>query len=454
MGRLLLASLILLPALVGLTGFGLDRAYQQSLLAAEKSRLTSQVYLLLAAADVNDGQVYLPKAFTEPQLSQPGSGLYGFVHADHDNQLDTDKEYWRSASAQWIAPQQLGLDQPTHLPGAVIEFTHSDGDYFHLHYRIRWEQETGGELPLVFSIYQSMTGYRQQLEGYRSVLVFWLSVVTAASVLMQCGLLVWGLRPLQRLAHAIAALTRGEIGAIKGVFPMELRGLQQNLNALLESEKHQRSRYRNTLADLAHSIKTPLAVINGEINHAAPDGLLIKEQVGRIGDIVGRQLQRASAGDSGFLMAIDPSNAIERLISSLGKLYPAVHFNFTACAYRVRIDEKDLFEILGNTLENACKYGASQVSVSVQPEQHRGREFIALSIADDGPGIAKEARTTLLTRGQRLDELQSGQGLGLALVQDIVVAYGGELRLDDSSLGGLVIKILLPEINASSQGGQ
>lgn len=443
-GRLLLASLLVLPVLVGATGVGLDRAFKHSLLAAEQSRLRSQVYLLLAAAEVDAGVLALPKVFTEPLLSQANSGLYGFVHADKDNHLDSERELWRSASAQWLTPAELGLQHSQPLRNAVTEFGRWQEDYFFLRYRVRWEFGDENELPLVFSVYQTTAPFNGQLESYRATLWRWLAVVGLGSVLLQIGLLLWGLRPLRVLTSAISGLNSGDLHRVEGQFPVELQGLTKNLNALLDAEQSARARYRNTLADLAHSLKTPLAVARNELHATTPDHQVLAEQMARMHDIVNHQLQRARVSDGDFHLSIDVLPILERLTSTLKKLYPSVAFQLPKSAVKLRMDEKDVFEILGNTLENACKYGATEIAVEVDSLTFKGQPHLKLVIADNGPGIAPAAREKLALRGQRLDENQPGQGLGLALVQDILVAYGGELQLEASTLGGLAVNFWLP----------
>lgn len=438
-----MASLLLLPLLIGATGVGLDRAFQHSLVAAEKSRLTSQVYLLLAAADIDDRQVVMPKVFTEPQFSQPGSGLYGFVHGDVKGQLDSKNERWRSSSAQWMRADQLHLEKVHTLSNSLIEFSQNE-QFFILHYRVRWELEDQSQLPLVFSVYQDKAAYADGLAAFRAELIYWMATIAIVTLLTQSILLLWGLLPLRRLAKSVAAFSRGDTNRVEGQFPMELRGLTKNVNALLESERNLRERYRNTLADLAHSVKTPLAILQNALREPSLEKNILWDQVQRMQDIVSHQLQRAQIARSDFIGTVDASAIAKRIVNSLNKLHPQVQFTLPAAEFSLRVDEKDLFELLGNTLENACKYGATSVEVLGFTDVYRGESKNVICIDDDGPGVADQLRESLLKRGQRADEKQEGQGLGLALVQDIMMAYGGELSLTVSPLGGLRVKLLFP----------
>jgi len=448
MGRLLLASLVLLPLLIGATGLGLDRAFQQSLVAAEKLRLTSQVYLLLAAVDIDEGQINMPKVFTEPQFSQPGSGLYGFIHSDDGGKFGTKDERWRSSSAQWLRAEQLQAESVHTLSSALIEFSESE-QFFILHYRVRWELDDQSHLPLVFSVYQNKAGFVSGLTAFRAELIYWMATIAIVTLLAQSVLLVWGLLPLRRLTQSVAAFTRGETSQVQGEFPMELRGLTRNVNALLESEKGLRERYRNTLADLAHSIKTPLAVVQNALRDPELDKPLLWDQMQRMQDIVSHQLQRAQIARSEFLTAIDLVVIVRRIVKSLSKLYPQVQFKLPEVELFLRLDEKDVFELLGNTLENACKYGANNIELGITAGMYRGEAYRILTIDDDGPGVPDHLREKILSRGQRADEKHAGQGLGLALVQDIMTAYGGELHLATSNLGGLQVRFHFATVKTS-----
>jgi two-component system sensor histidine kinase PhoQ len=212
---------------------------------------------------------------------------------------------------------------------------------------------------------------------------------------------------------------------------------------VLASERQQRQRYRNTLDDLAHSLKTPLSVISGSLQQQQGDQT-IAEQVERMNQIISHQLQRAvvaNPGVPGRAVAIQP--IVERLVASLGKVYrdkniqpdiqinPDISFNG---------DERDLMEVLGNLIENAFKYGKQKISVSGDQTQ----KTITIIIEDDGKGVAKEARQTILQRGARADTVTSGQGIGLAVAVDILSSYQGSLQVDESILGGAKFRLSLP----------
>jgi two-component system sensor histidine kinase PhoQ len=255
--------------------------------------------------------------------------------------------------------------------------------------------------------------------------------------LAQAAILHWGLRPLRKLAQDVSELERGSSTALAEGYPAELQPLAANLNQLLNREQQQRERYRNTLADLAHSLKTPLAVLRQAATAEPPDRALLDEQIGRMDQLIGYQLQRAVTFGAHQLgqQQLRLLPLIEKLVASFEKVYFDKQLQFRIDidpTYECRGDEGDLMEVLGNLLDNACKACRRQVAVSARSGERR----LQISIEDDGPGIEPAQRRRILERGQRSDSYQPGQGIGLAVAVDILDSYGAELDIDHSQLGG------------------
>jgi two-component system sensor histidine kinase PhoQ len=244
--RLLFASLLLLPLFTGLSGYLLDRAFQRSLLAGERERLNANVYLLLAAAELREGGLELPGDLAEPGFTRLNSGLYGYIHDDQGN------EVWRSASAVLVSPPpQMDSLQP-----GRVEFTASAFDasnYYRFDYDIAWESESGERRLFRFSILHTQAEAAAELAAYRRQLWWLLGGLALLMLCMQGLIMRWGLKPLQTLALQLRALEKGEAAGLEGDYPLEIRPVIANLNRVLQSERAQRERYRNTLADLAHS---------------------------------------------------------------------------------------------------------------------------------------------------------------------------------------------------------
>jgi two-component system sensor histidine kinase PhoQ len=243
----------------------------------------------------------------------------------------------------------------------------------------------------------------------------------------------WGLKPLNKISADLDKIRNKEKTRLSMSVPMEIRPLTSNLNALLEHQENQQKRFRNALADLAHSLKTPLAVLRGQIprNDTAAQG-----QLDQIDNIIGYQLKRAATtGRKALQTQIAVYPVVERITSALKKVYVDKKINYINSISEslvVHLDEDDLMELLGNIIDNAAKNGGKTVNIS------EDLSLRAIVISDDGPGFPKDAKS-LLRRGIRADTRTPGQGIGLAVANDIALAYGVELTLVNSSAGARVV---------------
>ncbi len=237
---------------------------------------------------------------------------------------------------------------------------------------------------------------------------------------------------------------------LPGAYPAEIQPVTDNLNRVLRSERAQRERYRNTLSDLAHSLKTPLAVIRGQLEnkqHISAESLAhaIDEQVSRMSAIVDHQLRRASAQvtQANRSSSVQVKPLVERLARAMQKVYQSksVQLRLDIGEHLVfHGDEADLMELLGNLIDNACKYGRHSVAISAQQQ---GRDLV-VSVEDDGPGVEADVQQTILTRGARADTATPGQGIGLAVAVDILSSYGGSIDIFRSKLSGAGFTIRIP----------
>ena len=439
--RLLVASAVLLPLIMLLAWWALLQSYHTSLEASVRERMQLQVYLLLGAAEVNATGVALPPVLTEPRYGQQGSGLYAALH-QADGQL-----IWRSPSSALLADiiKPPPKDMPT--PGQPL-FDHIiEHQVYRIRFPVIWET-LEQEYQLMFTVLENDLPTRLAISEYRSQLTFWLLAVTLLAWLIQWLIMSWGLRPLGTLASDLQQLEAGERRQLAGHYPTEVQAITDNLNHLLTSEQQQRERYRNTLGDLAHSLKTPLAVIRGagqENLSAAQYQHVIDEQVLRMNQIVQYQLSRAvKTGNKTPLntgIALRP--LFERITGALQKVYrdkaidAELHIE-PQLSYGA--DERDLMELLGNLLENAFKYGDSKVRVSAETRE----QWLQIEIADDGAGVSPEQRQRILQRGERADTSVQGQGIGLAVAVDIISSYGGGLNVADAPEGGALFQLSLP----------
>ncbi|HSW15859.1 MAG TPA: ATP-binding protein [Ramlibacter sp.] len=425
----------MLVAFMAGAGLAVQRAHADSVRSAHYARLQGTVYLLLARAELDDrGALAMPAAFEEPRLSLPQSGLYASIYNV------ARKEQWRSASG-------LGANPPLRQEGVAPgqwrnESVRVAGKSFHsVSYGVNWA--TGGrETPLVLTVTEDSVGFDRELAVFARTLWLWLGGAGVLLLLAQLVLLRWGLSPLRRVAVEIRRVERGEQPQIDGRYPREIVPLTDNLNTLIRQERVRQSRYREALSFLAHSLKTPLAVLRNALAEPQTLAATVQEQVQRMDDIVQHQLGRAAAGGATRFAPLLPiAPVLERVASALTKVYAEKGLAISVtCAADLawRIDEGDLFEMMGNVMDNAAKWARKKVAAGAALQGGR----LALWVEDDGPGFSDT--TSILQMNVRLDERVPGHGVGLAVVNDLVASHLGELKLGNAALGGGRVEIVLP----------
>jgi two-component system sensor histidine kinase PhoQ len=301
-----------------------------------------------------------------------------------------------------------------------------------------------GEQAYIFQIAENKNVLNSQLNIFQKNLWGWLAGVSLFLIIIQVLILRWGLKPLRHVADDLLNIEKGKEKNLSGNYPKEIDPLAKNLNKLLDSSSQQLARYRDGLGNMAHSLKTPVAVLQGIIENATITQKDIAiEQLKTINNIVDYQLQRASTAGRSQLGHVIPLLPItNKIISTLNKVYQhkqiQSEININS-SLNINIDEGDLYELLGNLLENAYKWCNKKVTVSAKVTGNK----VQLTIEDDGSGINEEARKRILLRGQRADQNTPGQGLGLAIVTDILVLYKGNMEISKSATGGAKITIEL-----------
>jgi len=443
--RSLLAAGIALTAFLGLTGFALDTAIYETLRTALHDRLQSYAYAYLAGSEVSRAQRWLPpEVGPDPRFDRPGSGLYAGVVAPVE--VDGNRQ------DAWRSPSALGLDLPFagKLQPNTTEFALHDsgaGRFYLFSLGVKdWDSANRGSVDLTLHVAEDTANLQSQLDVFRRTLLVYLGGLGLLLLALLMATLRWSLRPLRRVAVDLARVERGDQDRLSDNYPFELSGLAANLNDFIEGERDHLKRYRNTLADLAHSLKTPLAVMRSQLESGA-DGpefrWTVLEQVGRMDQIVAYQLSRAAtSGHTTFVAPIRIEPHAEEIVGSLEKVYAArrIHCEFEIDPQAVFFGEQgDLLELLGNVIENAFKWAKRRVLVSAHPLPQPGarRPGLEITIEDDGEGIPEDQIERMLQRGVRGDERVHGHGIGLAIVEDLIKAYRGELRVSRSAaLGG------------------
>lgn len=438
--RITVGAGLVVAVFVALSAIALERAFRDSARGARQERLLAQVYLLMAAAEVDpSGRLSLADGPSEPRLDLPGSGLYAQI-VDGQGRV-----VWRSQSSLTVE-----LPLIPSLPAAQQRFGESsagDGnDYFLQTFGVSWR--TGDRShPFTFAVAEDLDPFRQQLNAYRRSLWTWLGAMALLLLAAQWAILRWGLAPLRRVADELTRLEEGKQQQIAGNYPTEVRRLTENLNVVLAHERAQQKRYRDALADLAHSLKTPLALIRAALQESRSDPALARpldEQVKRMDQIVAYHLQRAAASGRSAMAVPQPVRpAVERVVRALAKVHSAKTVEADVAVdpgLRFRGDEGDLTEMLGNVLDNAFKWCRSRIRVSAGLNDG----ILALTVEDDGPGIAHADAERLGQRGARADQSVPGYGIGLAVTRDIVEAYDGRIAIARSALGGAAVTLTLP----------
>ena len=432
--RLLLCAGLVLAAFFALVSVVLERGFRESAEQALKEKLQVHIYSLLSAAEVkNSGELTMPNDLPEPRFATPGSGLYGFIHQS------PKKLIWRSPSAVG-----LNILPPPKLNAGTLNFLLTEQNRYALYYAVSWKNVVGVEREYIFTVTEDAQFVSHQVKRFRETLRIWLLELGLLLIIVQLVLLRWGLKPLRMIVRDLEAIEQGRKTLLDGNYVTELAGLAGNLNTFIISERAHLERYRNALADLAHSLKTPLSIIRGCIESFNNNNELVKEQICRMDEIVEYQLFRAAAkGGHKTSCTIDLSEIIKKICVSLNKVYIDKNIKFQITAPEqilVHYEEGDLFEIAGNLLDNACKWCQQTVKINITLNQSfLGKNYsLLLQIEDDGPGIPTEKLAEILKRGVRADENIKGHGIGMAVVHELVTLLGGILEGKKSAaLGGM-----------------
>ena len=440
--RLLISLSIVLICFLGGTGYVLDKAFQESTKDATQDRLHGYAMALIAAAEVKfDGSVYIPNILPIVRFNQSNSGLYAQVLNNEGNQL------WKSSSSNDKALSQTQQLKSTESTFNIATIP-SGETLFNFNYGVSWGLNNK-DYVYTINIFESLDAYHKEINRFRQKLWIWLGGVSILLILVQGFLMRWGLKPIRDAAEEIEKIETGDQTTLEKSYPKELKILTKNINALMNSNKQHLNRYRNSLSDLAHSLKTPLALLRSESESKDSKNALdevIAEQVDQMKQIVDYQLQRAAtSGQNPLSKPIDIEAITNKINKSLLKVYADKNISSIVNIQNdihFAGDESDLFELLGNTMDNAFKWAKSNIKISIQSSKTSHQ--LSITIEDDGPGIEPSLAKKVLQRGIRSDE-RGGTGIGLAISHDIVQAYNGSIEIDQSSLGGALFLIKLSQ---------
>ncbi len=299
-----------------------------------------------------------------------------------------------------------------------------------------------------FRVMGNESELEEEIASFQRRLLTYLSLFGVGMIAINAIAILIGLQPLRRVRNALAMVREGTAQRLDGRFPPEIEPLAKETNALIENNRRIVERSRTQVGNLAHSLKTPLAVLLNEGRAlGGAKGQLITEQAGSMQQQVEHYLQRARAAAqrNSVVYRTPVTPLVQRLARVVQKLNPDVEVSLVLSADDIVFagEREDLEEVLGNLLENAMKWARKKVMISVSAPRQGNADLFAVDIEDDGPGIPEDKAREAMKRGRRLDESKPGTGLGLAIVADLVNEYGGELVLERSQLGGLKATVRL-----------
>ena len=443
--RLLVSVAVPLALFFGVMMLVLDTGFRTLSERQLHALLDAQIVTLIAAAEPNPAGGYdAPLNGLDTRLATPDSGLYA--------QIRSNNHVWRSPSTAGV-PIDFGA------PLAQGEREFSYGLVGHTRVAIEsrgisFEDDPKQAHALTFSVAVSLTPYEQQLWLFRSRMLGWFTGLMLLLLVSLAALLRRVLAPLRRLEREIHEVEEGRSEMLGSGYPRELSGVARHLNALLIGERKRVARYRDTLGNLAHGLKTPLAVMRSALSSDIGSGAAARSigtEIDRMTGIIEHQLKRAAASGGALLgqAPVPVASVATELRAALLKVYSRKDLSIELAIQEGSQfigDRGDLMELLGNLIDNGCKWCRSRVRVSVRLEDEgaAGRDNLTVVVEDDGPGIAEENRAKVLERGVRTDENVPGHGLGLAMVHDTVDLYGGTLVVDASPLGGARFAVRLP----------
>jgi len=450
--RLLVATLAALALALLLAGVLLSGLFRTHVLRQFEATLTQQLDQLTAQLDIDpSGQpVIEARALSDPRWQKPYSGLYWQLdRISPDGQTRSgvlrSRSLWDSSltlSPDALADGAVHTHEGSGPQGAAVlmlERTVTLGEPTEARWRLIVAADTQDTLRAVAE--------------FRGVLGASLLVLGTLLVLAALAQVAVGLSPLRKLHTALGRVREGQDARLHGPFPAEVQPLIDDFNGVLDRNAEVVARARTQAGNLAHGIKTPLAVLGqaaAQVLHTQPQhplALLVQEQVDTARRQVDWHLARARAAAAHQLPGL--CTPVAPLAQGLMRVMQRVHAARALDMDGTELPDtlafageaQDLQDMLGNLLDNACKWAHSAVRVSASGTPGQ----LLLRIEDDGPGIDNEqARATVLQRGLRLDETVPGSGLGLAIVNELAQLYGGQLRLGQSALGGLLAELSLP----------
>ena len=435
--RFFINSAIVVITVMVVSALLIDISYRHELEKSEQEKLKLHIFNLLSVTNFQNGQTTLPIVLSNPGFNTPDSELWAVV-------LDNKKK---------VVWQSLSIDHlPTLFPKAPDlgqwkygKLYLNNQTFFTTSYTIQWGRsgrvKKESNIPTFnFLVGQQTDRFNDTVQRFRIWLIVGFILFTASLLAIQYLVLKFSFKPINMLGDEIQRLESGEQNKLNEQYPKELASVTDNLNMLIEKEYKQREKYRAGMADLAHSLKTPISIITAEVTQH-PSNTVLNDALSRINNTIEYQLRRAViSGHNLLAKGTDITATLDMVLSALEKIYKDSHISVSTevtehCQFMG--DENDLLEIFGNLIDNAFKHADSQIVIKCCENENT----LTISVEDDGKGVPTDKVNDIFKRGTRLDETVQGQGIGLSIVENIVSSYDGELSLNRSELGGAVFTV-------------
>ncbi len=441
--RLLLSGMAAILVAVVIAAVGLTMLFRAHVEGWIDRELDAHMSQLISGIDRNAaGRLAVMKEPADPRFDQPLSGMYWEVFVVGTGKVFRSRSLW---------DYEIKLPHVTGAAGSLVHYKLAgpQGEALYaLQRRVVLPERLGGH-PAQFAVAINDIEVQRAVWEFATILVPCLLLIGALLAFAAFFQVHVGLSPLARVEDRLMAIQRGAAGKLGEAWPEEIRPLVREIDGLLSAQEQRLSKARSRAADLAHGLKTPLQVLRSESRSLAARGeqdaaATVEEMAQTMSRHVERQMVRARLGNTTAYAETDVASAVSKVIEIVKRSPAGAELEWRLDVpknIKARIDPDDLIEALGNILENAARYGRGRVSVAAR---HR-RDSISLTISDDGPGIEPAAMSRVTQRGVRLDTSSSGAGLGLAIVDDIVDAWGGALELINAE-PGLTVALTLPTV--------
>ncbi|MBN8935363.1 MAG: sensor histidine kinase [Rhizobiales bacterium] len=446
--RLFLSATAWTVVILVVTGFVLSGLYRDTVERAFDRRLN--VYLKTLIADIASPDIPIEKTgqmLGEPLFELPLSGWYWQV-----TRLDRAKPEVISSRSLWDRGLPHLDDQHVAPDLDGIRKSYVQGPEEQRLRLVERDVDLGQDGRFLVAVGGDAAELDDEILAFNGAIAMTFVMLAAVLLLTTLFQVRFGLAPLKRISRGLAAIRSGKAEKLEGSFPVEIEPLARETNALIDANREIVERARTHVGNLAHALKTPLSVIMNEAAARSDDPLAgkVKEQAGIMREQVTRHLERARI--AARVAVVGTLTDVAPVVQALARTMEKTHHDKRLAIdvdvpeeARFRGERQDLEEMVGNLVDNACKWASARVAIEVLREQPApGRNVVRVVVDDDGPGLTPSERDQVAKRGRRLDETKPGSGLGLSIVVELAGLYGGALHLGTAPIGGLRAELTLP----------